>query len=76
MSDPLRPSSGRPRCTANSTPAIAPSVLAAYTLPIAPSPAPRRISAPVMSGSVMPAQIAAGSMTSAAIAPPVRLNKK
>ncbi|TMH88809.1 MAG: hypothetical protein E6H44_09040 [Betaproteobacteria bacterium] len=73
---PFSPSSGRPTWTARTTPAMAPSVFAAYTLPMAASPAPRRRSAPVSSGSVMPAQNVAGSITSPAIACPDALNSR
>ena len=44
------------------TPAMAPMVFAAYTVPILFSPKPLRRRENVMSGSVVPAQKAAGNM--------------
>ncbi len=70
----LSPTSGISTCTVSSTPAIAPSVLQAYTWPMARSPWPRRISTWVNSGSVMPAMKVAGSMIAKAIAWLPRLN--
>ena len=58
----LSPSAGRPTWTAKNTPAIAPTVLAAYTTPTLASPWPRRRRWKVMSGRVVPAQKVAGSM--------------
>ena len=55
------------------TPAMAPTVLTAYTRPSERSPDFDRSSRKVMSGSVMPAQNVAGSMTISAIAVDVRL---
>ena len=52
-----------------------PAVLAPYTLPIADSPTPREVSAWVASGSVIPAQNAAGNMTSIEASIPAPVNR-
>ena len=59
----MSPSSGISTSPASTTPTIEPSVFTAYTLPIARSPSPRRMSMRVMSGSVIPAQKVDGSIT-------------
>ena len=52
---------------ARAAPTIEPSVLTLYTTPTARSPLPAFSSIRVMSGSVMPAQNVAGSITASAI---------
>ena len=74
VSTPFSPRSGNPTCTAQNTPAIAPTVFAAYTAPMLASPWPRFIRWNVMSGSVVPAQNVAGSMIATAIASLNRVN--
>ena len=64
MIDRRTPINGMRTCTISSTPMMAPSVLVAYTRPICFSPPPRRNSARVKSGKVMPAKKAAGNITS------------
>ena len=59
----LRPSAGRSTRAASAAPTIEPSVFTLYTVPIAFSPPPALISMRVMSGSVIPAQNVAGSIT-------------
>ena len=63
ISSHLSPSSGNSSSAASAAPTIEPSVLTAYTVPIARSPAPFASNSRVISGSVMPAQNVAGSMT-------------
>ena len=57
------PSNGRSTSAATDAPTIDPSVLTAYTRPMARSPPPAASSVRVMRGSVTPAQKVAGSMT-------------
>lgn len=60
------PSAGTRTWVISSTPAMAPTVLAAYSRPIEASPPPPRSRARLNSGRVVPAKNAAGSITAMA----------
>ena len=59
----FRPMSGISTIAASAAPTMEPKVLTLYTVPMARSPAPAPSSMRVISGSVMPAQNVAGSIT-------------
>ena len=67
MSRTFSPSSGISTSAASPAPTIEPSVLTLYTAPTARSPLPAFNSIRVMSGSVIPAQNVAGSITASAM---------
>ena len=72
---PFNPSRGIPTCVAATTPAMAPTVLAAYTAPMLFSPAPWASRVKVIRGRVIPAQKVAGNITSSDSEWLARLNR-
>jgi hypothetical protein len=66
-SSALSPTSGSSTRPASAAPTMDPKVFTPYTVPIARSPPPALMSVRVMSGSVIPAQKVAGSITSSAM---------